>query len=51
MNPIRIAIFAAALLAVLAALSACGKRGDPVRPGEEPAVEDTDTAEDPEELF
>ena len=41
---IRLAVFAAALLAVLAALSACGKRGDPIRPGEEPAAEE-------EELF
>ena len=52
---IRLAVFAAALLVVLAALSACGKRGDPVRPGTDPAaapaVEDTDTAEDPEDLF
>ena len=52
---IRLAVFAAALLAVLAALSACGKKGDPIRPGVEPAAEpvaaDVETAEDPEELF
>jgi hypothetical protein len=52
---IRLGVFAAALLAVLAALSACGKQGDPVRPGveaaAEPAAEDVETAEDPEELF
>lgn len=40
---IRLAVFAAALLAVIAALSACGKRGDPVRPGQElPAAEEED---------
>jgi hypothetical protein len=48
---IRLAVFAAALLVVIAVLSACGKRGDPVRPGEAPAVEDTETVEDPEDLF
>ena len=44
---IRLAIFAAALLVVLAVLSACGKRGDPVRPGQEPAAE----ASEEEDLF
>jgi predicted small lipoprotein YifL len=52
---IRLAVFAAALLAVLAVVSACGKRGDPVRPRPDPAAEpasqDTETVEDPEELF
>ncbi len=43
---IRLAVFAAALLAVLAVVSACGKKGPPVRPGELPVLE----AED-EELF
>jgi predicted small lipoprotein YifL len=38
---IRLAVFAAALLAVLAALSACGKRGEPIRPGQEPPAEET----------
>jgi hypothetical protein len=41
---VRLAVFAAALLAVIAALSACGKKGDPIRPGEEPPAEE-------EELF
>ena len=44
---IRLAIFAAALLAVLAVLSACGKKGDPIRPGEEPPEEQSGI----EELF
>jgi predicted small lipoprotein YifL len=46
---IRLAVFAAALLAVPALLSACGKKGDLVRPSAEPVAEDT--AEDTEELF
>jgi predicted small lipoprotein YifL len=35
MRLFRLAIFAFALLAVIAALSACGKKGEPVRPGAE----------------
>ena len=34
MTPLR--LLSLLLLASLLALSACGKRGDPVRPGEEP---------------
>lgn len=39
---IRLAVFAAALLVVLAVVSACGKRGDPIRPGQEPAAEQSE---------
>ena len=34
MTPLR--LLSLLLLAALLAVSACGKRGDPIRPGEEP---------------
>ena len=37
---VRLSLIAVVLLGMLAALSACGKRGDPVRPGDEPERED-----------
>lgn len=36
---LRLSLLAVTLLALLPALSACGKKGDPLRPGEEPAQE------------
>jgi len=38
-RPLRLAILAITLLALLPTLSACGKKGNPVRPGEEPRQE------------
>ncbi len=37
---LRLSIFAVALLVVLIALSACGRKGDLIRPGEEPKEEE-----------
>ena len=42
MRLLRLAIFAAALLVVIIALSACGKKGAPVRPGEVPPAEESE---------
>ena len=38
MNPklLRLSVLAVGLLAMIAILSTCGKRGDPIRPGDEP---------------
>lgn len=36
---LRFSVLSLTLLALLPALSACGKEGDPVRPGQEPVQE------------
>lgn len=38
-RPLRLAILVITLLALLPTLSACGKKGSPMRPGEEPKQE------------
>lgn len=42
---LRLALLAITLLAVLPMLSACGKKGDPIRPGEQAAEEKSSSQE------
>lgn len=36
LKPFRLSVIALVMLAMLIPLSGCGKKGDPIRPGEEP---------------
>jgi predicted small lipoprotein YifL len=40
MRVLRLSIFAVALIVVLLALAACGRKGDPIPPGAEPPADE-----------
>ena len=45
LKTMRLSVIAVALLAALVALSGCGKKGDPIRPGEEAELEEQELFE------